>query len=124
MNIFIRRFTNIPQHLLAYLVRWWVRDRIIEIHTYKDATVYRVMNFPGGVSLGYHIFVQHNASTRLLRHEYGHTIQSKLLGWLYLPLVGIPSMFLVILSRLGLITVEQYYSLYPERWADRLGGNT
>ena len=112
-----------PQHLLAYIIRWWVRKRIIETHTYHEATVYRVLNFYGGLSLGYHIFIQHNGSARLLRHEYGHTLQSKMLGWLYLPLVGIPSMFLVLLSRLGLITVEQYYSFYPENWADRLGGN-
>lgn len=32
---------------------------------------------------------QHSDST--IKHEYGHTIQSKYLGWLYLIIIGLPS---------------------------------
>lgn len=58
-----------------------------------------------------------------LLHEWGHTRQSLMLGPLYLPVVGLPSIVWAALygsviprSRNG------YYRFYTERWADRLGG--
>ena len=52
-------------------------------------------NGDAGVSLGKFIFVPKSAgkdpSEFLLNHEYGHTIQSLILGPLYLPLIGAPS---------------------------------
>lgn len=59
-------------------------------------------------------------------HEYGHTFQSRLLGPLYLPLVGVPSLARVAYA-IGYreITGRRwggYFDGYPERWADRLGG--
>jgi len=59
-------------------------------------------------------------------HELGHTKQSRLLGPLYLPVVGLPS-----ISRAAYALVHRevtgkqwtgYYEGYPENWADRLGG--
>lgn len=56
-------------------------------------------------------------------HEDGHRRQSKMLGPLYLIIIGLPSLIWATLHstvrRLG--TVD-YYSFYTERWADRLGG--
>ena len=43
----------------------------------------------GGVSLGLFIFVSHES---LCYHEYGHALQSLMLGPLYLPVVGLPSL--------------------------------
>jgi RHS repeat-associated protein len=51
--------------------------------------------FSWGVTLGSYINSQNmasNPSDRLFRHEYGHTLQSRLTGPLYLPIVGIPSL--------------------------------
>lgn len=49
----------------------------------------------GGVSLGLFIFVsdrkENGFSDKASVHEFGHTIQSLILGPLYLPLVGLPS---------------------------------
>ncbi len=44
-------------------------------------------------SLGMFIFMEERAKEHrpLLLHEYGHTIQSDLLGWLYLPVMFLPS---------------------------------
>jgi len=48
---------------------------------------------PKGMSLGKFIFIPEGRSAeQLLTHEYGHTIQSLVLGPLYLPLVGLPSL--------------------------------
>lgn len=63
-------------------------------------------------------------SERLLIHEYGHTIQSLLLGPLYLPVIAIPSAlwcFLPCCRRKREAEQISYYSFYPEKWADRLG---
>jgi hypothetical protein len=47
----------------------------------------------GAISLGMFIFTfTPHVSDRLVRHEYGHSIQSMVLGPLYLLMIGIPSM--------------------------------
>lgn len=46
-----------------------------------------------GVSLGRYIIFSNDVHLSLdaLKHEYGHTLQSKKLGWLYLIVIGLPS---------------------------------
>lgn len=63
-------------------------------------------------------------SRRLLVHEYGHTIQSLILGPLYLVFIGIPSMlwgFLPNLNRKRQKGHISYFAFYTERWANSLG---
>lgn len=85
------------------------------------------------VSLGAFVFWSREHTTRFFHidgenraHEYGHTFQSRLLGPLYLPLVGIPSVSRNVYAvGYGLVTGKRwlgYFDGYPERWADRLGG--
>ena len=70
-----------------------------------------------GVSLGSYLF----CGGVSLAHEYGHHIQSLYLGWLYLPLVGLPSIIRSIYCILKHKDYVWYHSGYPEDWADRLG---
>ena len=84
------------------------------------------------VSLGHFVFwttgenrwFLHDRHTRA--HEYGHTFQSRILGPLYLPLVGVPSVLRVLYAIAHReLTGERwlgYFDGYPERWADELGG--
>ena len=61
---------------------------------------------------------------RLLVHEYGHTIQSLILGPLYLIVMGIPSTvwgWLPSLARMRREKQRSYFSFFTERWANRLG---
>ncbi len=74
-----------------------------------------------GLSLGLFIFVPEGEDPRLLRHEYGHTLQSLLLGPLYLPVIGLPSLIRAAWRR-GRRRGRSYYDFYTERWADRWGG--
>ena len=63
-------------------------------------------------------------SQRLLVHEYGHTIQSLILGPLYLIVMGIPSTlwgFLPSLSRKRKKSGLSYFSFFTEKWANQLG---
>jgi len=74
-----------------------------------------------GVSLGFFIFLGEGHDRTAVSHEYGHSIQSLLLGPLYLPLVGVPSFIRATLWLLFRKPEATYYRGYPERWADRLG---
>lgn len=71
----------------------------------------------GGVSLGKYIIVNQWMPTKEIMHEYGHCIQSRYLGWLYLIVIGLPSLLWAMFYR-----GKNYYSFYTERWADKLGG--
>ena len=78
-----------------------------------------------GVSLGLFLFVPDGADERLLAHEYGHSLQSLLLGPLYLVVIGLPSVLwagLPALARRRARRGISYYAFYTERWADRWGG--
>ena len=66
------------------------------------------------------------AATRNRDHEYGHSVQSRWFGPLYLLVVGLPSVSRVFYSvyfhrRTGR-SWNGYYSGWPEDHADRLGG--
>ena len=61
---------------------------------------------------------------RLLVHEYGHTIQSLLLGPLYLIVIGIPSTlwgWLPSLNRMRHDKQISYFRFFTEHWANRCG---
>jgi hypothetical protein len=50
-------------------------------------------------------------------HEWGHSIQCRILGPLYLPVVAIPSF---LRANFGAGT---YLNFYTEKWAENLGNN-
>lgn len=64
---------------------------------------------------------------RLLVHEYGHTIQSLILGPLYLIIIGIPSTFWGFLPSQNKKRKSEeisYFSFFTEKWANHLGEKT
>lgn len=85
-----------------------------------------------GVSLGWFVFWTRDVgpsllpATRCRDHEYGHSIQSRLFGPLYLLLVGLPSVSRVIYSQVHFRRTGRvwphYYRGWPENHADWLGG--
>lgn len=116
---------QLPQNLIGLLV-------ILITNAKKtDAEFEYVANdfTPFGVSLGnYIIFGGTVRNENSYKHEYGHHRQSLYLGWLYLFIVGIPSLIGNIWDRIAhkKWTVKKrinwYYSRFPENWADNLGG--
>jgi hypothetical protein len=86
----------------------------------------------GAVSLGYFVFFSTHdnrfvpAGAENRDHELGHSVQSRLLGPLYLPIVGVPSVARVAYAvAYRTVTGKRwggYYSGWPEKSADRLGG--
>lgn len=87
----------------------------------------------GSVSLGMFLFVsdkyKEKAETAelykgLVAHEYGHSLQSLILGPLYLLIIGIPSFMWAALPVFRKMRRERrisYYSFYTESWANALG---
>lgn len=95
--------------------------------TYKGAVVTH-WNKSSSVSLGIFMFLGSNPKDcyykPLLAHEYGHTIQSLILGPLYLLVIGLPSFMWAALPYFRKKRKENkvsYYSLYTEKWANILG---
>lgn len=81
-----------------------------------------------GVCLGEFIFLPEISPREIVNvlHEFGHVRQSRLLGPLYLLIIGIPSFLMC--SAVFLLDTRtpsrnnyDYYSFYCERWADNLG---
>lgn len=100
----------------------------------------------GAFSLGTFIFIPDTwgdeSCKRTVVHEYGHSIQSLILGPLYLPAVGLPSVLWgerwtrskrkmqiqrsgaqtrSVSPRTERIAAMRYTSRYPENWANALG---
>lgn len=123
---------EIPQTILGLLV--WVIMKINHKIIKAEPETHRLFieTVITGVSLGWFVFwtLEGNRFSHLQNdcrmHEYGHALQSVMLGPLYLPVVGIPSLIRVFYRRLYYKKYgqkwENYYNAFPENWADRLGG--
>lgn len=112
---------QLPQNLLgALLVLVFKPERSFD---YKGTRLHYASRMRGGISLGRHIilndrYLAYDGKTE--KHEWGHTRQSLLLGPLYLPFVGLPSLLWAVWwTPLRSIS---YFRFFTERWADRLGG--
>ena len=115
---------QLPQHIVAliyfgYLVMM-CKDLGVDSR-YKQATVIPCI-MRGAVTLGNYVFVGLNSEYKeTVKHELGHTIQSKILGPLYLIIIGIPSITYCGLRRLfPSLRKKNYYNFYTERWANNL----
>lgn len=109
---------------------WFLRYLGRPHSRYHGAVVTRVhrRHFRGGWTLGAFIFLTDNLSPRaehdILIHEYGHTVQSIILGPAWPFVIGLPSMLwcnLPPLKRLRRKRHIAYEDLYCEGWATRLG---
>ena len=113
---------GLPQTLLGFAV--FLRFRKAPHYRYHGAVVTEWKKRTG-LSLGLFVFIpEGNLGKNFLVHEYGHTIQSLLLGPLYLIVVGIPSAVWCNLSWCDSYRRKRkcsYQCLYTERWANRLG---
>ncbi len=109
-----------PQTLAGLAVWLWGRARAWPRRGYRGAAA-SAWGGCSGMSLGLFVFVPGFADARLLRHEYGHCLQSLVLGPLYLPVVALPSAVWYNLPALRRLRREKgldYYAFYTERWAD------
>lgn len=140
MKVFLYRLTQctwgILQTLLGVIVfLLHIKDEHFSFH----GAIVTKWKSKSSVSLGMFVFVtdepyfyenlkkeytKEELSKRLLVHEYGHTIQSLILGPLYLIVMGIPSTlwgFLPSCYNKRKNENVSYFSFFTERWANCLG---
>ena len=79
------------------------------------------------LSLGLFIFISDRTDGKLrdelCAHEYGHCIQSLMLGVLYLPVIALPSSVWCMHPKSAELRRRSgisYYSFFTERWANRI----
>lgn len=120
--IFFLTLWQLPQCLLGAVI--WLVCRIK--HRNRQIFGERVLTEWGlhsGLSLGYFMFVNENATFNTRLHEFGHTKQSQYLGWFYLLVIGLPSIIWAsCFDRYRKRKAVSYYSFFCENWADKLGG--
>ena len=89
-----------------------------------------VTHWPKGGSMGVGMYLflgvggNEAYQAQVLVHEFGHSVQSMILGPLFLPVMGIPSFLWANLPQCRKLRKEKkvsYYQFYPERNANRLG---
>lgn len=129
---------------LLFLFLWQLPQNIVgafctlsynKLHPYytRDGDlvdVYFKPWFNSGISLGdiiildsmYDQGVSVETLYTTIYHEHGHQIQSRILGPLYLVLIGLPSLIGNLVFRLFKINSKYYYKQPWEAWADKLGG--
>ena len=108
-----------PQNLLGLLFLLFIAGEVK--HKVGDIKYYYARNFAGGITLGEYVIVGTKQETTI-RHEYGHVLQSRYIGPLYLLIIGIPSLLHAALN--GVIKCDPkdlgYYHFYTEKWANKL----
>ena len=124
---------ELPQNALGLLLLSlrFARGHIAAVRFARERVMIEIAS-DGAVSLGLFVFFTPRDNPYVPvgpeneAHEYGHSVQSRWLGPLYLPVVGVPS-----IMRVGYAVAYRtitgrrwsgYYDGFPERWADQLGG--
>ena len=130
----IRRWTwELPQTLVGAAIALLHKEKPLRVIEYADQKVYLYDKFNGGISLGYYSHIDWNAKdhnnnvvrrglkTSVSHEAKGHGTQSKWLGPLYLPVIGLPSII-----HCGIYIAcgrkWNYYNFYTEKWADKIAG--
>lgn len=111
-----------PQVIVGAVVKLvYIKYGSREVETYKQG-VCQIQNWGmmSGVSLGWWQFTSPYATKDTASHEVGHSLQSVMLGPLYLLTVGLCSGLwcLGVIPRNG----RSYYDFWCEAWANKLSG--
>jgi hypothetical protein len=132
---------QLPQNLLGLILIAIYKPEKDKLVLDNGNVVYFSKNMPGGISLGkysiinsYYAGLKTGSKKRLedsilkeldvVKHEgLGHGTQSRLLGPLYLLVIGLPSIIWAwMYGTIIPYTQNGYYKFYTEKWADSLGG--
>lgn len=122
-----------PQNFIGFVFGLFIDKTVVykniychdyDIINYDDCCIYKT-NISGGITLGKYIYIHKNIKNfeYILKHEHGHVVQSKILGPLYLIVIGIPSLIWATIHTYFKIK-KSYYSFYTEAWANKISGLT
>ena len=119
---------QLPQNIIGLLI---MLVNIKSVTMDKSKKCFRVKHLCDcGISLGNYIIIDSDVDCTdwTIGHEQGHQKQSQMFGWLYLVLVGLPSMCGNIIDRVFHKNwklskrLYWYYNLPWEKSANKLGG--
>lgn len=130
----LRFFWELPQVLVGYAVAQWrnVLGRVNRVEYLGGVTFVVAQGQCDGINMGMSLGCYVNiwlsgtmgrdfeyevrySFGQIFMHEFGHTIDSLRLGWIYLIAVGLPSLISV---KLEGFRGHRHKNLYAERWAD------
>lgn len=118
---------QLPQNLAGlFMLLWYKHEKVY--HRLNGRTFYYTTEMPSGISLGNYIIMNREDKEDGMRHEYGHSIDSRRWGWLYLLIIGLPSLLGNIYDRIFhkkwkySDSCEWYYNQPWEKSADKNGG--
>ena len=103
------------------------KDSKSKVSYYHGAVVISRKPGLGSMGLGMFIFFGHEGSPEadeVIVHEWGHTVQSVILGPLFIPVIGIPSVVWAFTPAFVKRRKEKgikYTDLYCEKWASGMG---
>lgn len=126
-NFFMNWVWQLPQNLLGVIWKNIKKDSIIAPISNNDiesvgAKAY-LIKARGAVTLGKYVFISHTYRDQgmIIKHECGHVKQSKMLGPLYLIVIGVPSILHAWLNDyIGCDGESGYSHFYTEKWSDKL----
>ena len=107
----------LPQTLVGLIVKLIFKGKKL------DDRYYSFNSKLGSISLGKYILLcdNHVKNEYVKKHEYGHQIQSFILGPLYLLVIGLPSLVWAgCFEKYRKNNNISYYSFYTEKWANKL----
>lgn len=119
---FLMYLHQLPQNLLGFALYLYYQgyEEMRQVG-YNDVVVVKSPKMRGGISLGQYVIVSRDANLETIYHELGHCKQSQILGWLYLIVIGLPSIIWAALYGIQEIRERwSYYDFYTERWANEL----
>ena len=128
-NFFMNWVWQLPQNLLGVIWKNIKKGSIITPISNNDiesvgAKAY-LIKARGTVTLGKYVFISHTYRDQdtIIKHECGHVKQSKMLGPLYLIVIGVPSILHAWLNDyIGCDKESGYSHFYTEKCADKLMG--
>ena len=128
MKVFLFRLWQwlwgFPQALIGFIL-YCVHYK--EPHFVYHGCVVTRWHVRGSLGVGMFLFVNsdhYDRESGILVHEFGHAVQSAILGPLFLPIMGIPSFVwcnLPVCRKLRKEKGVSYYRFYPESSANFLG---
>ena len=129
MGLVLLKFWQLPQSVIGTIVQYvymhlkgdkfQVGNPLMDKHLNYIIVVVLSSRMKGAISLGDTIILPFLYSYTTLVHEKGHCLQSLLLGWFYLPIIGLPSILWASWHTLTK-SKRDYYSFFTERWANKL----
>ena len=111
---------QLPQNLIGVIYGLFINKVAYSKNPYDDCLMYTKYT-KNGVTMGKYVYIWRfdNDKEFTVKHEHGHVIQSKILGPLYLLVIGLPSLLWAWLYK-KVAPNKSYYWFYTEAWADKL----